>query len=195
VKSWRKATIAWCPMCEANMTFLPTHLGGLKCRRCSTRLPTASKFGNRPTKSITGRMHHSRAEASHASEVLAMEQAGLITDVRGLHRSDSQEEFALVVPSRLPVEALLDYVEMLCPDDAHAKRLCTDVRRSMVKIARYRADFSWTNDRGEKVVQDVKGVKTASYRMKRALMLAAHGIEIQEIDAHLYRKPKKVIKG
>lgn len=43
----------------------------------------------------------------------------------------------------------------------------------------YVADFTYWQD-GRFVVEDVKGLKTREYVMKRKLMLAVHEIEIQE---------------
>ncbi len=43
----------------------------------------------------------------------------------------------------------------------------------------YRADFSYLQN-GKKVVEDVKGVLTAVYIMKRHLMKTIHGIDILE---------------
>jgi len=48
-----------------------------------------------------------------------------------------------------------------------------------VKVCNYIADFRYMSD-GEQVVEDVKGVKTAVYRLKNKLMLAVHNIEILE---------------
>ena len=45
----------------------------------------------------------------------------------------------------------------------------------------YIADFVYTNDKGETVVEDTKGFKTKDYIIKRKLMLYVHGIRIQEI--------------
>lgn len=48
-----------------------------------------------------------------------------------------------------------------------------------VHVCDYKADFSyWEN--GDTVIEDVKGVRTAVYRLKRKLMKAAHGIAIRE---------------
>ena len=51
-------------------------------------------------------------------------------------------------------------------------------------ICTYRADFRYTTDtphvRGLVVVEDVKGIKTPVYRLKKKLMLAIHGVEIFE---------------
>ena len=49
----------------------------------------------------------------------------------------------------------------------------------------YRADFAYEerhkNGNWVQVVEDVKGVRTAVYKLKRRLMLWRHGITIQEI--------------
>lgn len=48
------------------------------------------------------------------------------------------------------------------------------------RVCRYVADFSY-QENGKTVVEDVKGVKTPVYNLKKKLMKALHGIEIQEI--------------
>lgn len=45
----------------------------------------------------------------------------------------------------------------------------------------YIADFEYLNNKGEKVVEDVKGVKTTEYKIKRKLMLYLHGITVTEV--------------
>jgi len=51
-------------------------------------------------------------------------------------------------------------------------------------ICRYRCDFLYFDEkRCEWVVEDVKGVKTATYQIKKKLMLALHGIRIKEVFA------------
>ena len=51
------------------------------------------------------------------------------------------------------------------------------------KICKYCGDFSYTlrEKFGKFIVEDVKGIKTAVYRLKKKLMLACLGIEIREI--------------
>ena len=44
----------------------------------------------------------------------------------------------------------------------------------------YVADFVYTEN-GKKVVEDVKGMKTKEYRLKKKMMLYFHGIKIKEI--------------
>lgn len=60
-----------------------------------------------------------------------------------------------------------------------------------VFIATYRADFRYVRGR-EMVVEDVKGMVTDAYKMKRALVLALHGIRIVEIGT---RPPSLKKKG
>jgi hypothetical protein len=48
------------------------------------------------------------------------------------------------------------------------------------RACNYIADFVYVNDKGETVVEDVKGYKTEVYRLKKKLMLWVHGIRIKE---------------
>lgn len=45
----------------------------------------------------------------------------------------------------------------------------------------YFADFVYVDQAGVRHVEDVKGMKTDVYRMKRKLMLQVHGIVIEEV--------------
>lgn len=47
------------------------------------------------------------------------------------------------------------------------------------RICKYRADFAYRQG-GADVVEDVKGFKTAAYRLKAKLLKATHGITILE---------------
>jgi hypothetical protein len=47
-------------------------------------------------------------------------------------------------------------------------------------VAVYRADFVYHRE-GNLVVEDAKGHRTEIYVLKRKLMLAIHGIEVQEV--------------
>jgi hypothetical protein len=52
-------------------------------------------------------------------------------------------------------------------------------------ICRYRADFRYIaargTQKGRECVEDVKGIRTPVYQLKKKLMKAIHGIEIQEV--------------
>lgn len=50
----------------------------------------------------------------------------------------------------------------------------------VVRAVRYKADFTYLRD-GERIVEDVKGVKTKEYSIKKKLMLDKLGIHITEI--------------
>lgn len=50
-----------------------------------------------------------------------------------------------------------------------------------VQSKKYIADFVYVNNRGEQVVEDVKGYRTDVYRLKKHLMYTEHGIDIQEV--------------
>lgn len=50
-----------------------------------------------------------------------------------------------------------------------------------VKVGRYVGDFRYFDVRAKRfVTEDVKGVKTPVYRLKKKLVAALHGIEIKE---------------
>jgi hypothetical protein len=51
-----------------------------------------------------------------------------------------------------------------------------------LKVTTYIADFVYRMvETGEIVVEDAKGFKTETYKLKKKLMLALHGIEISEV--------------
>lgn len=52
------------------------------------------------------------------------------------------------------------------------------------KVGKYIADFAYVDTDGREVVEDVKGgnaTKTAVYRLKKKLVKALYGIEVQEV--------------
>ena len=49
------------------------------------------------------------------------------------------------------------------------------------KICKYKADFTYISKYGHDVYEDVKGVKTAAYRIKKKLVEALYGIRITEV--------------
>lgn len=54
-----------------------------------------------------------------------------------------------------------------------------DITVNGCKICKYVADFVYFEN-GKQVVEDVKGMKTPVYNLKKKLMLACHGITIKE---------------
>lgn len=53
--------------------------------------------------------------------------------------------------------------------------------RLLEREVSYIADFVYINEDGEEVVEDVKGMRTAAYTIKRKLMLKVYGIRIVEV--------------
>lgn len=193
-----KQRTCWCPKC--NKAQKAIKVGRVwRCTVCSTEVePPASKYANVPKANPhTGRMHQSTKEANRASTILALRNAGVIGDVRGLDRGDPQERFRLEVYGSQAVAALCEAVEAAGEHDIPAglRVLARDVRRSLVRVAGdYLADFTYTaldpavGPVGTKVVEDVKGWRSARYNgsyraflVKKALMLACHGIEVKEV--------------
>lgn len=71
-------------------------------------------------------------------------------------------------------------------EDQQAGRICGlrlqvgfRLKVAGITICFYRADFVYVRQ-GRRVVEDVKGLKTRVYEMKKKLMKACHGIEIEE---------------
>jgi hypothetical protein len=48
------------------------------------------------------------------------------------------------------------------------------------RALKYIADFDYVDHLGFRVIEDVKGMKTREYQIKRRLMKVVHGIEVKE---------------
>lgn len=107
----------------------------------------------------------SRKEARRYEELLLLQRAGQITDLR------TQVPFELIPPQYEVFERFGKDGKPLKP----GKRL---LERKVVYIA----DFVYYDKTlGEEVVEDTKGVRTADYVIKRKLMLYFKGIKVHEI--------------
>ena len=49
------------------------------------------------------------------------------------------------------------------------------------RVIKYIADFEYFDHLGDKIIEDVKGMKTREYQLKRRLMKVVHGIEVKEV--------------
>ncbi len=108
------------------------------------------KYRNRKV-AVGGLVFDSQAEAARWLALYRMQERGEITDLR------RQVVFELAPPVRL----------------LGAVRLTPALR--------YTADFTYTiKATGLRVVEDVKGVRTTAYKIKRHLMKALLGIDIVE---------------
>lgn len=106
---------------------------------------------------------------------------GAIPDARGDLRFDSRLEAARYDELRLRERAGL--VERL---EARKAELRYRIEVAGVHVCDYEADFRYYCPRRARVVvEDVKArpTKTAAYRIKRKLMLAVHGVAIDEVTS------------
>ena len=102
--------------------------------------------------------YDSKKEYKRYTELALLQKAGQIS---GLHR---QVKFVLI-----PAQ----YAEVPDTRIGKTKRKCVERECS------YIADFCYIQD-GKQIVEDVKGVRTKDYIIKRKLMLYVHGIRIKE---------------
>lgn len=109
-----------------------------------------SKYGNRKITAPGGEKFDSMKEYNRWGQLKLLQRAGKIS---GLER---QVRFQL-----LPVQR--------------------DEQGKLLEHARsYVADFVYTDDKGNRIVEDCKGCKTDVYQLKKAMMLYTHGIRIKE---------------
>ena len=106
-----------------------------------------------------GITYDSVKEYKRHCELLLLERAGVIQDLQ------RQVEFELIPAQREP--------------DRVGVRGGKIKGKTIEQAVRYIADYVYTEN-GQKVVEDVKGVKTKDYVIKRKLMLWVHGIRIKE---------------
>jgi len=102
---------------------------------------------------VNGITFHSRAEASRYSDLVRMQAAGMISDLQ------LQVRFQLLGVG----SALLRIVSKGYPKG---------------RVVNYVADFVYT-EAGQTIIEDVKGMATPEYKLKKAIM-AAMGHQIRE---------------
>lgn len=110
-----------------------------------------TKYNNKKI-TVNGQVFDSKKEANRYKELLLLEKAGEIKDLR------TQVKFKLIPAQR--DEATGKVIERECS---------------------YKADFVYYEEDGETVVEDVKGFRTKDYIIKRKLMLYQYGIRIREV--------------
>lgn len=109
---------------------------------------------------INGITFDSRKEAKRYQELLLLERAGAISDLK------RQVEYVLIPAQREP--------------DGVGVRGGIIKGKTIEHAVKYVADFVYTE--GEKtVVEDTKGVKTKDYILKRKMLLYFYGIRIKEV--------------
>jgi len=118
------------------------------------RMPAKSKYHAAPTV-VDGIRFDSKREAQRYGELKLLAKAGEI------HSLERQVEFALCTLSRPQWE---------------------DTARVSVRVvAKYVADFTYYDRHGHRHVEDVKGVRTAMYVLKKKWLELQDGIQIREV--------------
>lgn len=113
---------------------------------------------------VDGITFDSKKEARRYSELKILEKAGEISCL-------------LLQPSFVLIPAHYEEVERIGAkgQELKPKKVCIE------KQCTYRADFAYIDKDGNKVVEDVKGMKTEVYKIKKKLMLDRYGIKIREV--------------
>lgn len=126
-----------------------------------------NKYGNRKV-TINGIEFDSRKEARRYNELLLLERAGAIQDLR------RQVSFELIPAQYEDVYTGEYYKRGSRMGEPKMKHVCVE------KAVTYYADFVYLEG-GETVVEDTKGFKTPEYILKRKLMRHLLGIRIKEL--------------
>jgi hypothetical protein len=121
-----------------------------------------NKYGSQKT-FFNGIWFDSAREADRYAELLLLQRAGRISDLR------LQVKYVLI-------PAQYEYYERY---GKNGKRL-KDGKKCIEKECSYVADFVYEED-GKTVVEDVKGMRTKEYLIKRKLCLYIHGVRIREV--------------
>ena len=108
---------------------------------------------------VAGQCFDSRKEYRRWCELRLLERAGVISDLR------RQVSYELIPAQREP--------------DSIGPRGGVKRGRTLENAVHYVADFVYTQD-GKTVVEDAKGFRTDTYKIKRKLMLWVHGVRILE---------------
>ena len=112
-----------------------------------------NKYHNRKV-IVDGMRFDSVKEAKRWRELCLLYRAGEIGEV------ERQVEF-LLIPSQ--------------------RTRTPDGKTKTERAVKYRADFVYLDKNGRQVVEDVKGVRTKEYIIKRKLLLFLRGIAIKEV--------------
>ena len=111
---------------------------------------------------VDGITFDSKKEYRRYLELKALEKAGIIKNL------ERQVKYTLIPAQREP--------------DTIGSRGGVKKGKLIERECSYYADFVYTiKETGETVVEDVKGMRTPEYKIKRKLMLFVHHIKIKEI--------------
>ena len=123
------------------------------------------KYGNKKAK-VNGEVLDSGKEGKRYKELLLLERAGLIADLK------RQVKYVLIPAQRAPSRETYS---------KGPRKGTHKPGKLLEKECCYVADFVYTEVNSNRiVVEDVKGYKTPEYIIKRKLMLYNYGIRIKE---------------
>ena len=108
-----------------------------------------------------GKIFDSAHEAERYGELTLKERAGEIHDLK------RQVKYVLIPAKREP--------------DRTGPRGGKIKGKVIERETAYIADFVYKTKDGTEIVEDAKGYREKSYKLKRKLMLAVHGINIKEV--------------
>lgn len=117
-----------------------------------------SKYGSKKV-TVNGITFDSKKEANRYQELLLLERAGQITELR-------RQVKCVLIPAQYE-------------KDTTGPRGGVKRGKLLERECSYMADFVYVQD-GKLVVEDTKGFRTADYILKRKMMLYFHGIRIKE---------------
>lgn len=125
-------------------------------------LKKGKRGSNRGNQKITvgGITYDSQKEYKRHLELLVLERAGVISDLR------FQVKYVLIPTQREP--------------DTVGVRGGIKKGKLIEKECSYYADFVYKDENGREIVEDCKGFREEHYLIKRKLMLYIHGIRIKE---------------
>lgn len=69
-------------------------------------------------------------------------------------------------------------LELQVPFAMYASRLFD---RKPIKVGKWIADFRYCDNNGAVIIEDAKGVRTATYRLKKKIIEAVYGFKIREV--------------
>lgn len=116
-----------------------------------------SKYKNQKT-IINGIVFDSKKEATRYAQLIKQQQIGLIKNLRRQVKYELTPRFDFKPVKNLKTKKLVDHYNSIY----------------------YVADFVY-EEKGQTIVEDVKGFETKEYKIKRTLMYAVHGIVIREV--------------
>jgi hypothetical protein len=133
---------------------------------------TPNKYHAKKTK-IDGILFDSHAEALRYAELKLMKQAGIVKEIECQPEFELQESYRKCCGTRWVQGTLFGIIFARAGDGilANKKNLCPQCGKKMLltKSIVYRADFRITYADGHQEIEDIKGMETALFKLKRKL--------------------------